>query len=190
MVDLAMACPTIRIDLRYASKRNFTGAPVYPANARCFVRQSVAQRLQRAQQILHGQGFGLKIWDAYRPAWAQKILWQARPNLHFLQPPQQAASMHTRGVAVDATLVDASGRELQMPTDFDNFTPEASMYYAGSDPIVARRLDILQSAMADSGFVGMRAEWWHFVARGYETSAPVALDIRPLSAGNEAATRK
>src|SRR5580704_6721901 len=63
MVDLAMACPTIRIELRYATRRNITGKPIYPANARCFVRQSMVQRLQRAQDDLNEKGYGLKIWD-------------------------------------------------------------------------------------------------------------------------------
>jgi D-alanyl-D-alanine dipeptidase len=190
MVDLARACPTILIELRYASKRNLTGKPIYPAYARCFVRQSVALRLQRAQDALYEKGFGLKIWDAYRPEWAQKILWQAVPNPDFLQPPSQAASMHTRGVAVDATLVTLEGRELQMPTDFDDFTPAAEMHYAGGDPIVARHLRILQIAMAKGGFLGMHTEWWHFVARDFENSKPVDLDIQPRSERNPRLTRK
>jgi D-alanyl-D-alanine dipeptidase len=190
MVDLARACPTIYIELRYASKRNLTGKPIYPANARCYVRQSVALRLQHAQDVLHEKGFGLKIWDAYRPDWAQKLLWHAVPNSDFLQPPSQETSMHTRGVAVDATLVTLEGRALQMPTDFDDFTPAANMYYAGSDPLVARHLRILQIAMAKAGFFGMRTEWWHFVAKDFENCKPVDLDIQPRSERNERLTRQ
>jgi D-alanyl-D-alanine dipeptidase len=182
MVNLARGCPAIRIGLRYASERNLTGKPIYPPNALCFVRQSVALRLQRAQDELHAKGFGLKIWDAYRPDWAQKILWQAVPNPDFLQPPGQAPSMHTHGVAVDVTLVTLDGRELQMPSDFDDFTPAAGMFYKGGDAVIARHLRILQTAMGHAGFLGMHTEWWHFVARDFENSKPVDLDIRPRSA--------
>jgi zinc D-Ala-D-Ala dipeptidase len=182
MVDLAIGCPAIRIELRYASQRNLIGKLIYPANARCFVHQSVAERLQRAQDELHRKGFGLKIWDAYRPDWAQKILWHAVPNPDFLQPPGQAPSMHTHGVAVDVTLVTADGKELRMPSDFDDFSVAASMHYAGDDPVVARHLRILQIAMGHAGFLGMHTEWWHFVARDFENSKPVDLDIRPRGA--------
>jgi len=190
MVDLAKACPTISIELRYASSHNVTGKPIYPANARCYVRQSVAIRLLRAQDDLHSKGFGLKIWDAYRPDWAQQILWNAMPNPDFLQPPSQAASMHTRGVAVDATLVLLDGRELLMPSGFDDFTPAANMRYTGNDPNVARHLRILQNAMAKGGFFGMRTEWWHFVARDFENSKPLDLDIQPRIEHPERLTSK
>lgn len=190
MVDLSEACPTIRIELRYATSRNITGRPIYPPYARCFVRQSMVPRLQRAQDYLNEKGYGLKIWDAYRPEWAQKILWHAVPNPDFLQPPSQSASMHTRGVAVDATLVTLEGSELRMPTGFDDFTPAANMHYAGDDPIVARHLRLLQAAMAKGGFLGMHGEWWHFVARDYENCEPVDLDIRPRIDRNARLTRK
>ena len=190
MVDLARACPTIRIELRYASKRNVTGKPIYPVNARCFVRQSVAQRLQYAQDELNDKGYALKIWDAYRPEWAQKILWQAIRNPDFLQPPDQTASMHTRGIAVDATLVTFEGGELRMPTGFDDFTPAASMFYKGGDHDVARHLRILQIAMGKAGFLGNHTEWWHFVARDWENCQPLDLDIQPHIERNARLTRK
>jgi D-alanyl-D-alanine dipeptidase len=178
MVDLASACSGIVIELRYASDHNITGKPIYPVNARCFVRQSVALRLVRAQNELHGKGYNLKVWDAYRPDWAQKALWKAVPNPDFLQPPSQSSSMHTRGVAVDVTLVTLDGHEVQMPTDFDNFTPAASMHYAGGDSAVARHLRTLQIAMGRAGFYGMHTEWWHFVARDFANSRPIDLNLQ------------
>jgi D-alanyl-D-alanine dipeptidase len=190
MVDLARACPTISIDLRYATSRNLAGKPIYPVHARCFVRQSLVQRLQHAQDELNGKGYGLRIWDAYRPEWAQKALWHATPNPDFLQPPSQETSMHTRGIAVDATLVTLEGRELKMPTDFDAFTPAASMFYRGGDPIVARHLRILQIAMGRAGFLGNRAEWWHFVVKDFENCKPVDMDIQPQVNRNERLTGK
>jgi D-alanyl-D-alanine dipeptidase len=190
MVDLARACSTIFIELRYASRRNLTGKPIYPVNARCYVRQSVAFRLLRAQDYLQEKGFRLKIWDGYRPDWAQRALWHAAPNPDFLQPPSQEASMHTRGVAVDATLVTLDGHELQMPTDFDDFTPAAHMKYTGGDPVVARHLRILQIAMGRAGFLGNQAEWWHFVARDFENCKPLDLDIQPQRERNDRLTAR
>lgn len=179
LVDLAAACPTIRIELRYATARNMTGKPIYPANARCLILPSVAQRLNHAQDELHAKGFSLKIWDAYRPAWAQKILWQAKPNAEFLQPPDQTPSMHTRGMAVDATLVDLQGHAIEMPSDFDEFSATATMYYSGGDSRIARNLRILQTAMGHAGFFGMRNEWWHFVAQDYALSKPLEASLKP-----------
>ena len=179
LVDLAAACPTIQIELRYATARNMTGKPIYPANARCLIVPSVAQRLNHAQDELHAKGFCLKIWDAYRPAWAQKILWQTKPNAEFLQPPDQTPSMHTRGMAVDATLVDVQGRAVEMPTDFDDFSANATMYYTGGNLKIARNLRILQTAMGHAGFFGMRNEWWHFVAHEFASSKPLEASLKP-----------
>ena len=177
MVDVAVVCPTISIELRYSTARNLTGAPLYPANARCLVRQSVAARLQRAQTRLLAAGFSLKIWDAYRPAWVQYLLWEAVRNPEFVGDPARGGSHHTRGVAVDVTLVDMMGQEAKMPTDFDDFTPAAKRKYAGADPVVATNLKLLQETMAAVGFRGLRDEWWHFVAEDAAHYAPVELPL-------------
>jgi D-alanyl-D-alanine dipeptidase len=113
MVDLGKVYPRIAIGLRYATANNVTGHPIYPENARCFVRKSVADRLERARLFLRDHGANLKVWDGYRPAWAQKILWSAIQNRAYIGDPQRGGSLHTWGVAVDVTLADQYGRELK-----------------------------------------------------------------------------
>ena len=173
MVDVAKACPTIVIGLRYATSQNVTGYPIYPPGARCLVRQSVAAKLERAQTWLKPFGLRLKIWDAYRPKWAHDILWRSVQNGEFVGNPEKGGSLHTYGAAVDATLVDRYGRELRMPTDFDDFTAASSMYYRGPDLSVAKNLRTLQGAMKVGGFRGMRDEWWHFIAEDCHMFTPV-----------------
>lgn len=172
---------TIAIDLRYAGSNNVTRRPVYLPGTSAMVRASVAQRLAVAQKYLKAKGYGLKIWDAYRPAATQRQLWNATHNRSFVADPAGGiGSMHTRGVAVDATLVDSSGKEVAMPTDFDNFTPAAMIIYPGADPVVRSNLKLLQKAMAHAGFYGLRTEWWHFCAPDWKKYPQVPeLKIEP-----------
>jgi D-alanyl-D-alanine dipeptidase len=173
-VDIKRVDPTIMIDLRYAGPNNFTHRPLYPPGMPAMVRFSVAQRLIVAQKYLKAHGFGLKIWDAYRPRTAQQQLWEAtRNNSYVADPKEGVGSMHTRGAAVDATLIDRAGKEVTMPTEFDNFTPAAMLYYQGPDPMVRSNLKMLQKAMARAGFYGLRTEWWHFCAGDWTTYPPV-----------------
>ena len=173
-VDIRQVDPTIVIDLRYAGPNNFTRRPLYPPGMPALVRLSVAQRLVFAQKFLRERGYGLKIWDAYRPKAAQERLWEAtRNNSYVADPKESIGSMHTRGAAVDVTLVDAKGKEVPMPTEFDNFTPAAMLYYQGPNPVVRSNLKLLQKAMARAGFYGLRTEWWHFCAADWTTYPPV-----------------
>lgn len=162
-VDIKTVDKTIVIDLRYASSNNVAHRPLYPPGTPALVRASVAQRLGIVQEYLRKKGYGLKIWDAYRPQSTQEKLWQTTHNRSFVADPSEGrGSMHIRGAAIDATLVDAAGRDLPMPTDFDSFTPAALIEYKGRDPIVRGNLKLLQKAMAHGGFYGLRTEWWHF----------------------------
>ncbi len=181
MVDIAKACPDICIEMRYATTRNLTGKQVYPPNARALIRKSVAVRLRHVQDELHKQGYGLKIWDAYRPPWAQDILWSSAPNPEFLAAPSKGGSYHSWGVSVDVTLVDGQKREQKMATDFDDLSEAAKSVYVGSDPAVAARMKLLRTAMLNAGFRGIRDEWWHFSAEDAGTFAPV--DV-PLAEGD------
>jgi D-alanyl-D-alanine dipeptidase len=174
LVEINSVDPTILIELRYAISRNFLGQPLYPRHARAYVRPSVAERLARAQRFLREHGYGLKVWDAYRPQAAQYELWRAQHNQSYVADPGEGnGSLHTWGVAVDATLVDSKGREVAMPTDFDEFTPAAMLRYQGQDPVVKWHLKVLQVAMRRGGFYGMRTEWWHFVSYDWKKYGPI-----------------
>lgn len=174
LVDVRSADPTIAVDLRYATARNIAGHPIYPPGMPALVRPDVALRLAVAQQFLRKHRLGLKIWDAYRPRSAQQLLWAAARNDSYVANPSDSiGSMHTRGVAVDATLVDERGNDVEMPTDFDNFTPAAMLRYTGSNPRVKTNLTLLQCAMARAGFYGLRTEWWHFCAADWSHYQPI-----------------
>ena len=180
LVDVAKVDPTIVIDLRYATPRNVTGQPIYPQGTRCLVRSGVAEKLKVAQQYLWLRGYGLKIWDAYRPEYAQKILWDAVKTYEFAADPAKGRALHTWGVAVDVTLVDRKKNELSMPTDFDDFTAAANDIYLGGDPAVALHLRLLKHAMHLAGFYGFYPEWWHYMDKDWKNYKVVeAADIPP-----------
>lgn len=173
LLDVAEVCPGIQIELRYATARNITGKPIYPVNARALVLANVAKKLNRAHLTLQKRGFGLKIWDAYRPVSAQRVLWNAIRNPAYVVEPSGVGSLHSWGAAVDVTLVDFGGREVRMPTDFDDFTPAARYAYAGKDPEIAANVKTLAFAMADAGFRHIADEWWHYsVAEGLGERPP------------------
>jgi D-alanyl-D-alanine dipeptidase len=173
LVNVKSLDPTIVVELRYATHNNVSGTPIYPKDMPALLRPEVAQRVVKANAELRARGFGLKIWDAYRPKAAHEQLWEYWPDNDYVASPAEGGSLHTRGVAVDATLVNAKGREVKMPTDFDDFTPAAMLHYTGPDPMIRRHLRILQGAMARAGFYGLRTEWWHFVAKDWQ-NYPVA----------------
>jgi D-alanyl-D-alanine dipeptidase len=175
LVEVAKADPSIRIELRYAIAQNGVGVPLYPADLPAMVRPEVAARLQRVQRFLREQGRGLKIWDAYRPVETQRALWKRLSDRRFVADPKKGAgSYHTQGLSVDVTLVDAEGKEVAMPTDFDVFTSAASGWaYQGKDAHVRANLRLLQFAMMKvGGFQGLTTEWWHFTARDWKDFKP------------------
>ncbi|HEV3409154.1 MAG TPA: M15 family metallopeptidase [Chthoniobacterales bacterium] len=195
LVNIKSVDPTIVVELRYATSRNVVGRPLYPPKMPALIRPSVAERLRLAQAYLQPRGFRLKIWDAYRPKIAQDQLWQFLPDRNFVSNPADSTPLHTWGVAVDATIVYANGHAVSMPTDFDEFTPAAMLRYTGSDPNVRQHLRLLQRAMAQAGFLGMRTEWWHFIAPDWRKYGPIedptvtgaqpASSSRPPSAGSQ-----
>ena len=166
LVEVQSVDPTIMVELRYATPQNVTGRMLYRPEQPCLLRKSVAKKLLVAQAFLKERGFRLKIWDAWRPASAQQMLWELMPDRSFVAPPKGLA-LHTWGVALDATLVDLKGRPVAMPTDFDVFTEHAAMYYKGPDKKIAYHVSTLQVAMGSAGFLGMKTEWWHFIPRNY-----------------------
>jgi len=173
LVEIKSVAPSIVVELRYATPHNVTGRPLYPPGMHAMVLPSVAQQLAGAQKFLCQYGYGLKIWDAYRPKKAQVLLWQLAGKGDYIADPKNGfGSMHSWGISVDATLVDAWGHSVTMPTDFDEFTPAARMYYQGIDPLVRAHLRLLQVAMAGNNFYGLRTEWWHFTTADWKKYVP------------------
>jgi zinc D-Ala-D-Ala dipeptidase len=172
-VDVRSVDPTITVDLRYAGRNNFLGHSLYPHGTHALARPEVASALAVAQSFLRRYQYGLKIWDAYRPVAVQAMLWQASHNSDYVANPDAGVgSLHSLGIAVDATLVDSRNREVRMPSDFDDFTPAAMCRYMGQSFEVGGHVRLLQFAMHKAGFWGMRTEWWHFTVADWQKYLP------------------
>jgi D-alanyl-D-alanine dipeptidase len=150
----------VEIDLRYATARNFTGQPVY-ARALPLLHGDAAAGLRRAVDLARPHGLRLKLFDLYRPPEAQWKLWHHTPDPEFLAVPWRG-SPHGRGVAVDLTLLDGDGRELDMGTEFDAFTPRSHHGDAGVSAEAQHNRLLLLGLMTAAGFDFYRAEWWHY----------------------------
>jgi D-alanyl-D-alanine dipeptidase len=173
LVDIRSVDPTIVVELRYAGRNNLVGYPLYPRGTCALARPEVASGLAAAQAFLRRYQFGLKIWDAYRPVTVQEKLWHASHNSDYVANPEiGVGSLHSWGVAVDATLVDTWNRPVRMPSDFDDFTPAAMWRYVGRHPDIRAHVHLLQMAMRNAGFWGLRTEWWHFTIADWQKYLP------------------
>src|SRR5438046_7174862 len=159
LVDIKSVDPSIVIELRYAGTHNPLHRRLYPPSMRALVQPSVAKQLVGAQNFLRHYKYGLKIWDAYRPESVQRQLWQVVHDESYVTNPEDGVgSLHTWGVAVDATLVDARGRSVRMHSDFDEFTPAAMLNYHGMDSLIGSHPGLLQTALGRNRFYGLPAE--------------------------------
>ncbi|MCW5745435.1 MAG: D-alanyl-D-alanine dipeptidase [Alphaproteobacteria bacterium] len=160
IVEIAPPEFDVDIALAYATAANITGQPIY-RNPRCWLRRTAAWHLQRAIELAAPLGLRLRIFDALRPTQAQWALWAANPDPEFLADPRRG-SPHSRGVAVDLTLIDRDGQELDMGTPFDAFTPLA--YHASTDVSLdaQRNRLLLLGLMTAAGWDFYRNEWWHY----------------------------
>jgi outer membrane protein assembly factor BamB len=180
-VEVVQLDPTIVIDLPYASADNFCKTVLYPVE-RCFLRREIAERVVAAHQSLAEEGLGLKIWDGYRPRSVQYKMWEVSPLPGYVGDPK-LGSKHNRGAAVDVTLVDLdTGKELEMPTPYDEFSPRAHTGYFKLTPEVAANRSRLQKAMREQGFMTIQSEWWHFDYRGWERFPLADIPIETLAA--------
>ena len=162
MVNLAEFIPDIQVDLRYATVNNFTAAKIYDDDT-AYLRRGTAEKLKAAQAEFATHGYTIKVWDAYRPPAAQFKLWEKVPDARFVINPHKGYSYHSRGVAVDVTLVDEKGQEVIMPTGFDDFTARANRDYNDLDRETAANTRFLEEIMVKHGFKSIYYEWWHFV---------------------------
>ena len=160
LVQITALDDSFVVDLKYATEDNFTGKQIYP-ESRAILREETAHKLIKAQEEFKNLGYGLKIWDAYRPFSAQQVLWDAVDDKTWVADPTRGSN-HNRGSAVDVTLVDSEGNELPMPSEFDDFSERAHQTYAGCTEEEARNRDLLRKTMSQCGFVGYVNEWWHF----------------------------
>jgi len=169
LVDIREVDPTIAVELRYATDRNAANQVLYVPDTPCLVRNTTARRLAKAQSYLRARGYGLKIWDAYRPPEVQQELWLlSGKKKNYVGNPMKGWSAHCTGTAVDVTLVDASGSEVAMPSDFDVLGTRAQAFYTGGNPQIRHNVGLLQRAMEQAGFLVYFREWWHFSDTDYK----------------------
>ena len=150
----------VEIDLKYSSNDNITGKKIFLEN-KCFLIEEAAIKLKSAVKIAKDLGFILKIFDAYRPAYVQEALWNSNPNPNFLTSPKKG-SPHTRGIAVDLTLINKEKKEIDMGTSFDDFTEKAFHLSKNINTEIKKNRCYLLSIMTMAGFDHYLNEWWHY----------------------------
>jgi len=163
LVDLTTLDPSIKLDIRYATTDDFLSTPVY-TSARAFLQRPAAEALLRAHRDLAAKGYGLLIFDAYRPWYVTRIFWDATPpDKHEFVADPAKGSRHNRGCAVDLTLYDLkSGREIQMTGVYDEMSERSYPHYTGGTAEQREHRDLLRRAMEKQGFQVFETEWWHF----------------------------
>jgi D-alanyl-D-alanine dipeptidase len=163
LVEVKALDPGIHLDIRYATANNFVGRPVYK-EARAFLQRPAAEALVRAHRALAAQGYGIVVFDGYRPWSVTKLFWDVTPEdkKEFVADPSQG-SRHNRGCAVDLSLYDlASGSEVEMPSGYDEMTERAYPDYTGGSAEARARRALLRAAMEAEGFTVYASEWWHY----------------------------
>ena len=153
--------PDMYQELKYAADRNFTGQVIYDFSD-AYLRYGTVKKLAAVCNDLAELGLSLKIWDGFRPVSAQFKLWEVCPDPTFVANPEKGFSSHSRGNTVDVTLVDRDGNELEMPSEFDDFSAKADRDYSDVEEEAAINALLLEETMIEAGFKPYSSEWWHF----------------------------
>ena len=168
-VNIKTLSPEILLDMKYATADNFLGQVVYDC-AECYLRKATAQALVAAQKDFVARGYSLKLFDCYRPLSVQTKMWKILPGTHYVANPAKG-SKHNRGAAVDLTLVEiATGKEVDMGTPFDTFSPKAHHSYTDLPKEVLVHRQLLKEVLGKHNFKPIFSEWWHYEYRPEMTS--------------------
>lgn len=184
LVSLIELNTNLFIDLKYASTDNFTGKQIYPYSAKAYLNENTANKLMAANEELYKLGYRIKIWDAYRPHKYQYTLREVAEEQNIATASYIAnpdtGSHHNRGASVDITLTDLEGHELDMPTEFDHFGPESSIFYNGCTEEQKANRELLGKIMEEHGFRRISSEWWHFDDTDYMNYPILEIDFDEL----------
>ncbi len=191
-----IAPPDFDIDLAlvYATPQNFTGRPIYRADAEAWLHPDAVVCLGKAIALAKVQGLRLRVFDAFRPQAGQWALWNHTPDPDFVADPRRG-SPHSRGAAVDLTLLDAHGQPLEMGTPFDDFT--AASHHASTEISVEAQKNrfLLLGLMTAAGWDFYRNEWWHYQLFDARAKYPLIEDAKspvgviPVPAGRQPVIR-
>lgn len=160
LIEITPETHNVTLSLAYAGPDNFTGKAVY-GRAICFLHSDAEKRLRRAVELAAAQGYGLRVFDGFRPSEAQWVLWNHTPDPDFLADPRRG-SPHSKGAAVDLTLMDGAGNDLDMGTGFDAFTPLSHHGNTDIPPAAQTNRSILLGIMSAAGWDFYSKEWWHY----------------------------
>ena len=162
MIEVKSSIPTIVYDLRYSTNNNFTKERLYKDGSKTFLRKPVVQALADVQKELNSIGYGLKLFDAYRPYKVTQKIWNLVGDVRFAADPKKGSN-HNRGLAVDLTIIDLkTGNELDMGTGFDSFSDTAHTSFTQLPKKSLRNRFLLKEVMIKHGFHIFETEWWHF----------------------------
>ena len=180
-VDLREVLPESEFDILFASEKNITGHGMYPAIP--LLEKNTADLLLKAEELFEADGYRIKIYDAYRPKWAQYELYDIVQDNRYIANPYNGNSWHQLGRAVDMSLVEiATGEELEMPTPMHTFNSTASRYSSGAWSEAAKRnVDYMTEVMTSVGFGTIQTEWWHFEYKGSGPTLPPELDYTQIT---------
>ncbi len=182
LVELVKLDRSIRLDIRYATPHNFTNRPVY-TEARAFLQRPAAEALVRVHRALKKKGYGLVVFDGYRPSFVTKLFWDLTPEdkKQFVADPARG-SRHNRGCAVDLTLYDLrTKRQVSMPSEYDEMTERSHINYSGGTDEQRRLRDLLRAAMEAEGFTVYEPEWWHFDYKDWKEYPILNLSFTDIS---------
>lgn len=181
LIELTKLDKSIKLDIRYATADNFVGRAVYP-EARAFLQRPAAEALIRVHKLLKKEGFGIVIFDGYRPWAITKLFWEVVPEdkRKYVADPAKG-SKHNRGCAVDLSIYDLkTGKEIPMTSGFDEFTERASPAYTGGTVKERANRDKLRRMMEAEGFTVNANEWWHFDYKDWEQYAIYDISFKEI----------
>lgn len=162
LVNIKDVDKDIDVELRYATENNFAKKKLYSVNI-CMIQKKTADKLVNANNIFLKSGYHIKVWDAYRPLSVQKEMWNIVKNDNYIADPSNGSgSVHNKGAAVDITLVDSNGKELEMPSGFDTFSKAAYRNNPSMSAKAKSNLNYLTNVMKQCGFNTLDTEWWHY----------------------------
>lgn len=170
VVELVKLDATIHLDIRYATNNNIVGRPVYK-EARAFLQRPAAEAVVKVHEALKPLGYGLLIFDGYRPWSVTKLFWDitALENKKFVANPKEG-SRHNRGCAIDLSLYELeSGKEVEMTGQYDEMSDRSDINYTGGTAEQRQLRDLLKNKMEANGFTVYEYEWWHYDFQGWET---------------------
>ncbi len=182
MTELKTAVPGIVYDLRYATTNNFMKRLMYPAGTNTtFLRKPAAEALKKVQEELAQSGYGLKVFDAYRPYAVTVKFWELVKDERYVAHPSRGSG-HNRGVAIDLTIISKqTGKELNMGTGFDNFSDTAHQSFTRLPADVLQNRNLLKTTMEKHGFIPYADEWWHYSWPGSAKFAILDIDFKKLN---------